>query len=70
MICGECGCKDMEYKNQNGRASFPYKEHEAVLITEDLFLQECPQCGNLGVKGSECELIDDAIEKTLVKRIK
>ena len=64
MRCGACGCKDLDLENACGKG-FPYKEYEKVILTVDLMLPTCCNCGNILLKADDCQRLDEAIIKSL-----
>jgi hypothetical protein len=65
MRCGECGERKFERVNVKGKFSAPYREHTKVLVTTDLMLSVCQNCGNYAVENDDAAKIDRAMEESL-----
>lgn len=61
-LCGECGKREMIYKNINGRSDFSWKDYPNIKIVVDLDLLVCSNCGNIGLISGDSEKLDNAIE--------
>ena len=64
MRCGNCGSQIIALRNAKGRG-FPYMEYDNVILTVDIDLHTCLECGNIVLLSSDCIKLDNAIEKTL-----
>jgi hypothetical protein len=64
MRCGNCGHKPMVMKDAKGR-KFPYKAYEGVELKVSCELLTCEKCGEIGLKASDCQRLDKAIEESI-----
>jgi hypothetical protein len=65
MRCGECGERKFERVNVKGKFFSPFREYQKVLVTTDLILPVCQNCGNYGLENDDGSKIDRAIEESL-----
>lgn len=69
MRCGECGSKDLNRQNVQGK-TFRWKDYSSALLTKPLELLVCQKCGNIITKAGEGKLIDDAIVASISEQVR
>jgi len=63
--CGECGKREFEVQNVNGKFSAPWKTFPKVFLTKDLELPICLNCGNYIIVGDAADRINAALEASI-----
>lgn len=69
-LCGQCGKREMVYKNAKGSTDFAYKDFPSVKMEADLELLICDNCGNIGIMANETQKVDEALVFSIKKQAK
>lgn len=68
-ICFQCGCRNtIAYQDVKDKVSTPWRHLDSVKITVSLMLHYCENCGNTPIYAEDAKRIDDAVERSLVKK--
>ena len=63
--CGSCGEKAFEYQNVKGTTRSTWKRFKDIVITRDLDLWVCQNCGERGMTRGDAKRSDEIMEASL-----